>query len=90
MEHTGIIYNCDQCDYKAGRRNKLDDHIRNQHDEHTYSCQECDFGTSIKEHLMHHKKLHKDIGFKSKTHTDLLLHTNSQHQRSSVIVENWF
>ena len=90
MEHTGITYNCDKCDYNAGQRKKIDEHKRNQHNEHTYSCHECDFGTSIKEHLMHHKKLHTYINFKSKTHTELISHTNAQHQRSSVIVENRF
>ena len=56
MEHEGVKYDCDQCDYQSQRKHRMIEHIQSKHEGVKFSCGECDKQFSQKESLTDHIK----------------------------------
>merc|ERR1712126_131624 len=56
---------CDQCDFKCSRKNLLNVHVKNVHEEkQQLKCDECDFTTLLRQSLKHHVDAeHKGIRY---------------------------
>ena len=54
--HDGIIYRCDHCDYKNGRKQALNQHISSKHEGNIYKCDKCIQIFSYKPDLVIHTK----------------------------------
>ena len=52
--HKGLLYDCDQCDYRAIRRNVIS-HKMSKHEELQYPCDQCEYkaarASTIKRHM---------------------------------------
>ena len=54
--HTNSL-KCDMCDAKFIKKEKLEAHTKNKHDDVTYNCDTCTFRTKFRRELKQHKEL---------------------------------
>ena len=47
---------CNQCDYRATRRQSLKQHVESMHENVKFKCPNCDKAYSNKTHMLNHKK----------------------------------
>ena len=88
--HEGFRYACDQCDYKATRKdNLLYLHINSKHSaKHEgvkYACDYCDYQARRKDNLAKHtKSIHEGIKYACDYHAtrqdNLIVHKKKLHQ----------
>ena len=89
VKHEGIRYGCEQCSYKATRRDHLKNHVLSQHDKIlSYECDNCKQkfcdNRSLKNHILtkHEKKTYKcNLCDYQTVHTSgLSYHIKSKHE----------
>ena len=57
-------YNCDVCDYKAPRKDKLLNHVQSVHNVVKYDCDVCDYHATTKSYLqLHVKSVHDELKY---------------------------
>ena len=60
---------CPQCEYKTGKKDHLNRHIKNKHGKEEYKCEICSKTFNWKQNMMKHKKTHEET--KQDTHEQL-------------------
>ena len=57
-----LRFDCDQCDYKATRKNNLLTHLKSKHEGIKYPCDQCDYKGTGKGNLSRHlKSIHEGV-----------------------------
>ena len=54
MNNEGVMYECNQCDYKASRQDSLTSHIQSKHEGVKYACNQCDQQFTTQGNLRNH------------------------------------
>ena len=84
----GHTRSCNQCDYTAGRRGYLRQHIESMHGGPLITCDSCDFTSHSRKRLQLHQSAHQRgtnicdvcrVNYGSKK--DLKRHKSTQHQK---------
>ena len=85
----GLLYYCDNCQYKAKRRCDIKTHTPSQHKGIRYSCDQCDYTSSQRGHINRHvREEHEGVhypcyqcDYKSKYKGNLKRHVQAKHER---------
>jgi hypothetical protein len=86
--HGGIKYNCEQCDFKASRKDTLKKHYISVHiSSNQYPCNKCDYEATRRDNLaIHLMSKHPNLiypyqqcNYKAKTKDNLKIHHQSLH-----------
>ena len=56
-KHEGVTYPCDRCNYVAGQKAHLKNHIENIHEKVRYPCAQCDYSASKESNLIRHTQI---------------------------------
>ena len=56
-KHEGVTYPCDRCNYVAGQKAHLKNHIENIHEKVRYPCSQCDYSASKESNLIRHTQI---------------------------------
>ena len=83
-----VRFPCDQCEYIATRKDKLNHHVRTKHEGHRYSCTQCSFQATRPDKLRQHTQAkHEGIiypcdhcDYFAKRHDNLISHLNAKHK----------
>ena len=86
--HEGLIYACDQCDYRARTKGSLKKHIQSVHEGLRFACDQCDYRATTQGHLATHIQTeHEGVRFacnqcdyQSKRQDKLTVHIQSVHE----------
>ena len=84
----GHKYICDQCDYKANRRDGLIGHIQSKHEDIKYVCDQCDYQATQRSALATHIQIkHEGVkyacnqcDYQTGYQSELSNHTQSKHE----------
>ena len=67
--HEGVIYKCDQCDYRVRDRENLKNHKQSKHEGFVFWCGQCDYKASHKGNLKkHYQTKHEESTKKGSGH----------------------
>ena len=91
--HKGVIYHCDQCEYKASWPYSLIKHKQTIHEGVWYSCYKCEYQASWQSSLITHKHLIyvgvryncDHCEYKATQKSGLTKHKQSKHQLTCVL-----
>ena len=62
--HEGLIYACDQCDYRARSKGCLKKHIQSVHEGLRFACDQCDYRATRKDYLTQHiRSVHEGVKY---------------------------
>ena len=81
-------YHCQQCDFKASRKDNLKVHVQNKHEGIKYPCQQCDYQANSSSNLQAHvKSKHEGIkylcqqcDYQGSSSSNLQVHVKSKHE----------
>ena len=88
IEHVGLRFYCDKCEFKSKTKPGLDMHILSKHEGVRFNCDECSSSFSSESNLKTHKKRHKSISIPCShcskvflTVTHMTRHTKQRHSK---------
>ena len=61
VQHEGIKYACNLCDFTYSDQSHLRRHIQSKHEGVKYYCNHCDYQTGYKGHLTQHMKSKHEV-----------------------------
>ena len=60
-KHEGVVYLCNQCNYKTTQQSNLRRHTQSKHEGVKYSCIECDYQSGFQSGLKRHQQSKHEI-----------------------------
>ena len=54
VNHEGFIYECDNCEFRAGYKSNLKKHKAKVHSEFNFTCDSCDFKSAFESQMKQH------------------------------------
>ena len=86
---NGMMYCCDQCDYRNKNKSKIREHRESEHEGIRYNCPSCDYKAKRPSHLRFHvEAIHEKIRYMCKqcdheftAKENLTRHVQAQHEK---------
>ena len=60
-KHEGVIFQCEECDYRVTSKYSLAQHRRALHEKIKYPCDTCNYESTRKSNLAKHQRLMHDV-----------------------------